>query len=66
MDHNSLALESHRGHITLDDTSELTAFINSFPTTNQPILDTTMKEMLVSLRSSLHTDITTCVQSFKN
>lgn len=28
--------------------------IASFPTSNQPVLDTTMKEMLISLHSSLH------------
>lgn len=30
--------------------------IASFPTTNQPVLDTTMKEMLLSLQSSLYND----------
>lgn len=32
--------------------------IAKFPTTNTPLLATTMKEMLVSLSAYLHTDIT--------
>lgn len=50
---------------TLDDTRKLIDLISSFSTTNQPILDTTMKNMLISVRSSLHTDMMTCMQKFK-
>lgn len=39
--------------------------MNSFPTTIQPISDTTLKDVLVSLRASLHTDMMECVQSFR-
>lgn len=44
---------------SLDDTSELQDSISEFPTANQPVLDTTLKDMLVSLRSTLHADIFT-------
>lgn len=49
----------------LDDTRELAETINSFPTNNQPISDTELKDMLVSLRSSLHADMMECMRGFK-
>lgn len=51
-------------HDSGDDTRELPDSIDLFPTNNQPVLDTVLKEMLVSLRSSLHSDIISCVHKF--
>lgn len=39
--------------------------ISLFPTTNQPVLDTTLKEMLLSLRSIIQSDMIPLVQQFK-
>lgn len=47
-----------------EDTRDLPDSIDLFPTTNQPVLDTTLKDMLVSLRSSLHADMLSCVHRF--
>lgn len=49
----------------MDDTLELTDFTKAFPTNNQHILDTTLKSMLISMRSSLHADMMSCVQTFR-
>lgn len=38
--------------------------IAAFPTSNQPVLETTMKEMLISLQSSLHNDISSMFTKF--
>lgn len=51
---------------SLDDTRELQDSITDFPTLNQPVMDTTLKDMLVSLRSSLHADIMSITQQFKS
>lgn len=59
-----LALEAQKvssGLDSMEDTRELTECINEFPTTDQPLSDTTLKDMLVSLRSSLHTDMMKCM-----
>lgn len=37
-----------------------------FPTSNQPVLDTTMKDMLISLQSSLRNDISTMFNKFSS
>lgn len=50
----------------MDDNRELTDTINTFPTTNQPIYETTLKDMLVSLCSSLHADMMEYMRSFKS
>lgn len=42
-------------------TRELPDSIEEFPTTNQPVLDTVMKGMLMSLRSSLQADMMSCI-----
>lgn len=47
-----------------DDTREMPDSIDQFPTNNQPVLDIVLKEMLVSLRSSLHSDMISCVHKF--
>lgn len=40
--------------------------IAAFPTKIQPVLDTTMKEMLISLQNSLHNDITSMFTKFSS
>lgn len=50
---------------SLDDTRELQDSIIDFPTQNQPVMDTTLKDMLVSLRSTLHADMLAFTQQFK-
>lgn len=50
---------------SMDDMREFRYPITAFPTTNRPILDTTMKDMLVSLRLSLHSDMMSCLRQFK-
>lgn len=40
--------------------------IATFPTTNQPVVDTTLKDMLTTLHSSLHTDISSMLSAFKS
>ena len=50
---------------SLNDTRELAAPINSFPTADKPLSDTMLKDMLVSLRSSLHADMMECMRGFK-
>lgn len=47
-----------------DNTRELPDSIHLFPTNNQPVLDTTLKDMLVFLRSSLHADMMSCLHKF--
>lgn len=47
-----------------DDTRELPESINTFPTTNQPVLDTVLKDMLVSLRSTIQADMMNCMHRF--
>lgn len=48
-----------------NDTRELPDSIDFFSTSNQLVLDdTTLKDMLLSLRSSLHTDMMACVHKF--
>lgn len=51
---------------SLDDTRELQDSITDFPTSNQPVMDTTLKDMLVSLRSTLHSDILAITHQFKS
>lgn len=40
--------------------------ISAFPTSNQPIIDTMLKEMLIYLHSSLHNDISSMFSAFKS
>lgn len=47
-----------------EDTRELPARIEKFPTTNQPVLDTVLKDMLLSLCSTIQTDMVKCMQKF--
>lgn len=53
-----------RGLDSGEDTRDLPDSIDPFPTNNQPVLDTTLKDMLVSFRSSLHADMLSCVHKF--
>lgn len=50
---------------SLDVTMELPDSIASFPTSNQPIMDATMKDMLLSLRDTIHADILHITRQFK-
>lgn len=52
--------------LTLEDTRELQDSILEFPTTGKTVLDTTLKDMLVSLRSTSHADIISLTQQFKS
>ncbi|XP_018417948.1 PREDICTED: uncharacterized protein C3orf67-like [Nanorana parkeri] len=52
--------------VDLDDTRELFAPIENYPTANQPLSDTTLKDMLVSLRSSLNSDMQALVHQFSS
>lgn len=49
----------------MEDTRELPEIIYTFPTANQPISESTLKDMLVSLCNSLHADMMKCMRSFK-
>lgn len=49
-----------------DDTRELPDSIESFPTSHQPVIDTVLKDMLLSLRSSLQSDLMKCMHKFNN
>lgn len=40
--------------------------IATFPSANQPVLETTMKEMLISLQSSLYNDISSMFNKFSS
>lgn len=39
--------------------------IFTFPTSNQPVLNTTLKDLLISFRGTLHADILHLTQQFK-
>lgn len=41
----------------IDDTLEFQDSIADFPTSNQPVMDSVLKDMLVSLRTAIHTDM---------
>lgn len=58
---NETGYEVRRGIDLGDDIRELSDSIDPFLTSNQSVLDTTPKDMLVSLRSSLHADMYTNV-----
>lgn len=49
-----------------EDTGELPDSIEVFPMNNQPVMDTVLKDMLLSLRSSIQTNMTSCMQKFNN
>lgn len=51
---------------TLDDTLEFQETIAAFPTNNQPVMDSTLKDMLVSLRSAIHTDMLQLMKQCKS
>lgn len=47
-----------------DDTRELPDSIEFFPSKHQPVMDTVLKDMLLSLRSSLQSDMMNCMHRF--
>lgn len=50
---------------SLEDTRELIDPFTAFPTTDKPVSDTMPKDMLASLRSSMHADMIKCINNFK-
>lgn len=59
------AEEGDRG-IGIDDTLEFQHAIDAFPTNNQPVMDSKLKEMLVSLRGAIHTDMLQLMKQCKS
>lgn len=53
------------GHDSINDTRELVDPFTSFPTSGTAVSDTVLKDMLVSLLSSMHGDMLLCMKSFK-
>lgn len=53
--------EKGRGDISEDSTREFIECIDDYPAVGQPLLDKTLKDMLVSLRGSLHRDMMSMV-----
>ena len=53
------------GAEALEDTRELIDPFTAFPTSGKAVSDTTLKDMLVSLRSSMHADMLQCMRNFK-
>lgn len=51
---------------SMEYTRELTENINKFPITNQPLSNSTLKDMLVSVRSTLHADMMESMQTSKS
>lgn len=49
----------------MEEAADSTDPITQFPTTGQPIVDTTLKSMLIALRSTLHRDMLSAVSSLK-
>lgn len=49
-----------------EDTRELPDSIVACPAQNQPALDTTIKDMLISLRSTIHIDMMACMRKFSS
>lgn len=60
------AQEVSETDMVLDDAWELHDSILEFPTNGQPVLYTTLKNMLVSLMSTIHVDIVSLAQQFKS
>lgn len=54
------------GHDTSQDsTKEFIEQMHDFPTLDQPLTDTMMKDMLITLRGSLHRDLMECTTQLK-
>lgn len=51
---------------TEEDTKDLSDTIDEFPTANQPVMDTVLKDMFMSLRSSLQSDQASYMNKFNN
>lgn len=64
MDDSSRRHEVSNNGDSGEDTRELLDSIEEFPTTGQPVLDTVMKDMLMSLRSSLQADMMEFMRRF--
>lgn len=69
MEESMLLLQQHevRSHTdSQEDTRELPDSITAFFTLNHPVLDTILKDMLVSLRRTIHTDMMACMRQFSS
>lgn len=54
------------GHdISQDSIREFIEQMHDFPTLDQPLTDTMMRDMLVTLRGSLHRDLMECTSKLK-
>lgn len=51
--------------MTPEDTGELPESISVFPTSNQLVLDTALKDILIYTRGTLHADTLLLTQQFK-
>lgn len=60
-----MAQEMNVTDISLESIRELQDSILEFPTKDQPVMDTTLKDMLVSLCTTIHADIMSLAQPFK-
>lgn len=56
----TVSKELHNEHVI----SSLQSSIAAIPTSGQPVLDTTMKDMLLSLQSSLMTNLSSLIHKF--
>lgn len=52
-----VTVEHNFDYSSLEDTRELVDPIEQYTTTGQPILDTTLEDILVSLRNTMHRDM---------
>lgn len=57
MDGNGLSPEGSVASDSGEDTREIPESIETYPTQNQPVLDTVLKDMLLSLRSTIQSDM---------
>lgn len=64
LDGNVLGPETSPASDSGDDTRELPELTEMFPTLNKPVLDTVLKDMLLSLRSTIQSDMATCMHRF--
>lgn len=51
---------------SMENTRELMEHINNYPIANQPISDSTLKDMFISLCSTIHAVMLECMRSFKS
>lgn len=62
LDNDTPDLEVSYGDVSLREHTTLHTSISTFPISNQPVMDTLHKDMLLSLQNSLHADFTAMTQ----